>query len=159
MGSETITTWPRTVPPVWTPEEHIWVQPTTRRRPAEEDWQPEAELPIQAHFSPSTVNLKTQAAAVAAKSLQSCLTLCGPMDCSLPGSSVHGILQVRVLEWIAIAFSVKTQERENKCLYPPKILWPTAKWSCSENQKPIVSLTASPLPCFCPHLCPAETQQ
>ena len=36
---------------------------------------------------------------------QSCLTLRDPMDCSLPGSSVHGILQARVLEWVAIAFS------------------------------------------------------
>ena len=40
-----------------------------------------------------------------AKSLQLCLTLCDPMDCSLPGSSVHGIFQAIVLEWIAIAFS------------------------------------------------------
>ena len=40
-----------------------------------------------------------------AKSLQSCLTLCDPMDSSLPGSSIHGILQARVLEWGAIAFS------------------------------------------------------
>ena len=36
---------------------------------------------------------------------QSCLTLRDPMDCSLPGSSVHGIFQARVLEWGAIAFS------------------------------------------------------
>ena len=36
---------------------------------------------------------------------QSCLTLHDPMDCSLPGSSVHGIFQARVLEWGAIAFS------------------------------------------------------
>ena len=36
---------------------------------------------------------------------QSCPTLCNPMDCSLPGSSVHGILQARVLEWGAIVFS------------------------------------------------------
>ena len=35
------------------------------------------------------------------KSLQSCLTLCKPMACSLPGSSVHGILQARILEWVA----------------------------------------------------------
>ena len=40
----------------------------------------------------------------AATSLQ-CPTLCDPMDCSLPGSSVHGIFQARVLEWVAIAFS------------------------------------------------------
>ena len=46
------------------------------------------------------------AAAAAAKSLQSCPTLSDPMDCSLPGSSVHGIFQARVLEWVAIAFSV-----------------------------------------------------
>ena len=37
---------------------------------------------------------------------QSCLTLSDPMDCSLPGSSVHGIFQARVLEWGAIAFSL-----------------------------------------------------
>ena len=36
---------------------------------------------------------------------QSCPTLCNPMDCSLPGSSVHGIFQAIVLEWIAISFS------------------------------------------------------
>ena len=39
------------------------------------------------------------------KVAQSCLTLSDPMDCSLPGSSVHGTLQARVLEWGAIAFS------------------------------------------------------
>ena len=36
---------------------------------------------------------------------QSYLTLCDPMDCNLPGSSVHGILQARILEWVAIPFS------------------------------------------------------
>ena len=35
---------------------------------------------------------------------QSCLTLCDPMDCSPPGSSVHGISQARILEWVAISF-------------------------------------------------------
>ena len=39
-----------------------------------------------------------------AKSLQSCLTLCDPMDSSPPGSSVHRILQARILEWVAISF-------------------------------------------------------
>ena len=37
-----------------------------------------------------------------AKSLQSCPTLCDPMDHSPPGSSIHGILQARILEWVAI---------------------------------------------------------
>ena len=41
------------------------------------------------------------AAAAAAKSLQSCPTLCDPMDCNPPGSSVHGILHARILEWVA----------------------------------------------------------
>ena len=36
---------------------------------------------------------------------QSCPTLCDPVGCSVPGSSVHGILQARVLEWVAISFS------------------------------------------------------
>ena len=44
-------------------------------------------------------------AAAAAKSLQSCPTLCDPIDGSLPGSSIPGILQARVLEWVAISFS------------------------------------------------------
>ena len=45
------------------------------------------------------------AAAAAAKSLQSCPTLCDPTDDSPPGSAVSGILQARTLEWVAISFS------------------------------------------------------
>ena len=44
--------------------------------------------------------------AAAAKSLQSCPTLSDPVDCSPPGSPVHRISQARVLEWVAIAFSM-----------------------------------------------------
>ena len=55
------------------------------------------------------------AAAAAAKSLQLCPTLSDLMDYSLPGSSVHGIFQARVLEWGAIAFSIVNW------LYPYKI--------------------------------------
>ena len=47
----------------------------------------------------------SSAAATAAKSLQSCLTLCDPTDGSPPGSAIPGISQARVLEWVAIAFS------------------------------------------------------
>ena len=43
--------------------------------------------------------------AMHAKSLQSCLTVCDPMDCSPPGSSVHGTSQARILEWVAISSS------------------------------------------------------
>ena len=45
---------------------------------------------------------------------QSCLTLCDPMDCSLPGSSVHGIFQARVLDWVAISFSRLSSVRERQ---------------------------------------------
>ena len=50
------------------------------------------------------INIYVDAAA-AAKSLQSYPTLSDPVDCSLPGSSIHGLFQARVLEWGAIAFS------------------------------------------------------
>ena len=45
---------------------------------------------------------------------QLCLTLCNPMDCSLSGSSVHGIFQARVLEWIAISFSRGSSRPRNR---------------------------------------------
>ena len=48
---------------------------------------------------------KEAAAAAAAKLLQSCPTLCDSIDGSLPGSSVPGILQARILEWVATSFS------------------------------------------------------
>ena len=56
-------------------------------------------------ISRRNINNLRYADAAAAKSLQSCPTLCDPMDCSLPGFSVHGILQARTLEWVAISFS------------------------------------------------------
>ena len=45
---------------------------------------------------------------------QSCPTLNDPMDCSPPGSSIHGIFQARVLEWGAIAFSVQRSRKDNR---------------------------------------------
>ena len=45
---------------------------------------------------------------------QSCPTLCDPMDCSPPGSSVHGIFQARVLEWVAISFSRRSSRPRNR---------------------------------------------
>ena len=55
-------------------------------------------------ISPSDPN-SVNVAAAAAKSLQSCPTLCDPIDGSPPGSPVPGILQARTLEWIAVSFS------------------------------------------------------
>ena len=59
------------------------------------------------------------AAAAAAKSLQSCPTLCDLMDCSLPGSSVHGVFQARVLEWGAIAFWAANTHTRSVCPLTP----------------------------------------
>ena len=50
----------------------------------------------------------------AAKSLQSCPTLCDPIDGSPPGSPVPGILQARTLEWVAISFSCMTMKSESE---------------------------------------------
>ena len=47
---------------------------------------------------------------------QSCPTLCDPIDCSLPGSSVHGIFQVRILEWVAISFSRGSSQPRDQIL-------------------------------------------
>ena len=56
-------------------------------------------------FTFLVLHCKYAAAAAAAKLLQSCLTLCDPMEGSPPGSPVPGILQARTLEWVAISFS------------------------------------------------------
>ena len=55
---------------------------------------------VGCHFLLQCMKVKSESEVI-----QSCPTLSDPMDCSLPGSSVHGIFQARVLEWVAIAFS------------------------------------------------------
>ena len=51
---------------------------------------------------------------VCAKSLQACPTLCKPVDCSPPGSSVRGILQARILKWVAVSFSRGSSQPRNQ---------------------------------------------
>ena len=53
-------------------------------------------------------------ACVCANSLQSCPILCDPTDCSPPGSSVHGILQAIILEWVAMPFSRESSRLQNQ---------------------------------------------
>ena len=65
-----------------------------------QDWKRSVFIPI-----PKKGNAKECSTAAAAKSLQSCLTLCDPVDGSPTGSPVPGILQARTLEWVAISFS------------------------------------------------------
>ena len=78
-------------------------------------------------LSPEILFRQTAVAAATAKLLQSCPTLCSPLDGSPPGSSTHGIFQARVLEWSAVAFSVR-QTREEQ-LYSDK----TSLWSGERN--------------------------
>ena len=76
---------------------HRW-QPTRLRR----SWDsPGKNTGVGCHFLLQCMKVKSESEVA-----QSCPTLLDPMDCSLPGSSIHGIFQARVLEWGAIAFSV-----------------------------------------------------
>ena len=72
-------------------------QPTRLRRPWDS---PGKNTGVGCHFLLQCMKVKSESEVA-----QSCPTLRDPMDCSLPGSSVHGIFQARVLEWVASAFS------------------------------------------------------
>ena len=66
---------------------------------------------------------------------QSCPTLCDPMDCSLPGSSIHGILQARILEWVAISFSRgSSQPRDRTQVFT---IWATRAKVVSKEHCPL----------------------
>ena len=67
------------------------------------------------------------AAAAAARSLQSCPTLCDPIDGSPPGSPVPGILQARILEWVAISFSNAWRWKVKVKSLSPVRLWATPR--------------------------------
>ena len=84
---------------------------------------------VGCHFLLQCMKVKSQSEVA-----QSCLTLSDPMDCSLPGSSVHGIFQARVLEWIAIAFI--------KRLFSPSLL-PAIRVVSSAYLRLLIFLPAS----------------
>ena len=94
---------------------HRW-QPTRLPRPLDS---PGKNTGVGCHFLLQCMKVKSESEVA-----QSCPTLNDPMDCSPPGSSIHGIFQARVLEWGAIAFSVlnlrctviKIQQMYMKCL-------------------------------------------
>ena len=86
------------------------------------------------------------AAATAAKSLQSCPTLCDLTDCSPPGSSVHGILQARILEWVAMSSSRGSSR--------PRYTG-SAQLMCLGWMNEVLSqLRGTSIPLVCPILCP-----
>ena len=82
-------------------------QQPTRLPPPRQD-SPGKNTGVGCHFLLQCMKLKSESEVT-----QSCLTLSDPMDCSLPGSSIHEICQARVLEWVAIAFSVYIAKRFN----------------------------------------------
>ena len=76
--------------------------PPGRSHQAARPWDsPGKNTGVGCHFLLQYMKVKSQSEVA-----QSCPTLRNPMDCSLPGSSAHGIFQARVLEWVAIAFSI-----------------------------------------------------
>ena len=84
-------------------------QPTRLPRPWDS---PGKNTGVGCHFLLQCVKVKSENEVA-----QSCPTLSDPMDCSLPGSSIHGIFQAGVLEWVAIAFSVRNL-RETQTFRP-----------------------------------------
>ena len=79
-------------------------QPTRPHRPWES---PGKNTGVGCHFLLQCMKVKSESEVA-----QSCPTLSDPMDCSLTGSSIHGIFQARVLEWVAIAFSRSSLPRD-----------------------------------------------
>ena len=95
-------------------------QPTRLPRPWDS---PGKNTGVSCHFLLQCMKVKSESEVA-----QSCLTLSDPIDCSLPGSSIHGIFQARVLEWGAIAFS--------------DVLWlDVGKTTTTKKKKPHFSLT------------------
>ena len=100
-------------------------QPTRPRRPWDS---PGKNTGVGCHFLLQRMKVKSESEVA-----QSCLTPSNPMDCSLPGSCIHGIFQARVLEWGAIAFSVDNPKYpyNSYILLIPWFLLFLATWACS----------------------------
>ena len=84
----------------------VMVPMHVRIKSQEFSWQAESSLTglcLTAVFSHIVGTITSICVVIRSKVVQSCPTVCNPMDCSLPGSSVHGIFQARVLEWAAIS--------------------------------------------------------
>ena len=95
-------------------------------------------------------------AATAAKLLQSCLTLCDPIDSSPPGFPVPGILQARTLEWVAISFS-NAWKWKVKVKSPSRVWLLATPWTAAYQAPPSMGFSRkeywSGLPSRSPHTC------
>ena len=89
---------------------------------------------VGCHFLPQCMKVKSESEVA-----QSCQILSDPMDCSLPGSSIHGIFQARVLEWGATAFSVSSTRWHyilftfSQVLSSPASMNTSSTWTCICN--------------------------
>ena len=79
---------------------------------------------------------------------QSCLILCDPMDCSLPGSSIHGIFQARILGWVAISFSRTSSQPRDSTQVSRIVGRHFTVWATRED-KVLGNLIWEHLFCFC----------
>jgi len=107
-------------------------QPTRPRRPWDS---PGKNTGVGCHFLLQCMKVKSESEVA-----QSCPTLHDPMDCSLPGPSVHGIFQARVLEWVAIAFSVYVYSIYYLSIYLFMDTWVTSTFSYCENGTVIIDI-------------------
>ena len=114
---------------------HRW-QPTRLPRPWDS---PGQNTGVGCHFLLQCMKVKSEVA-------QSCPTLSDPMDCSPPGSSIHGIFQARVLEWGAIAFSL---ESCTDTIYL-KILSFLLKYACVLKSLQLCPTLCNPMDCSPP---------
>ena len=87
------------------------------------------------HFSSPLFYSNITTTTTTTKSLQSCPTLCDPMDCSPPGFSVHGILQARTLEWVAISFS-NAWKWKVKVKSLSRVRFPVTPWTAAYQAPP-----------------------
>ena len=116
-------------------------QPTRLTRPWDS---PGKNTGVGCHFLLQWMKVKSESEVA-----QLCLTLCDPMDCSLRGSSVHGIFQARVLEWVANAFSASPPcPSPNPGVYSNSC---SSHWQCH----PTISSSVVPLS-SCPQSFPAS---
>ena len=94
---------------------------------------------IALHFLSFSLLLPFSFIPVIGESEQLCLTLCNPMDCSLPGSSGHGIFQARTLEWIAISFSTGSSwPKDQTCSLPQSLQADSLPSEPLENPKSFI---------------------
>ena len=112
-------------------------QPTRLPRPWDS---PGKNIGVGCHFLLQCMKVKSESEVT-----QSCLTPSDPMDCSLPGSSIHGIFQARVLEWGAIAFSEVASSNFKKATEwtfpsePPDSMGPASTWISAQSSRFLIS--------------------